>query len=190
MPTGVYERKTFNAGVFKSGSTPHNKGKKTSHVKKKVDRFNAGLAIDCKKHGEHKKWRLHSSNNVQCSLCAAEWQVNKRKKDPLKFLLVDARSHAKSRNRIFDLNLIDLQLQIKMQNNMCVYTGEEFTENNLPSLDRIDSNKGYIKNNIQFVCIRVNKMKSDMTHDDFIGLCNKVSAMSKAGKSKRSKSKK
>lgn len=35
------------------------------------------------------------------------------------------------------------------------------------SLDRIDSTKGYIKGNVQWVCWSVNQMKSDKTEDEF-----------------------
>ena len=35
------------------------------------------------------------------------------------------------------------------------------------SLDRIDSTKGYIKGNVQWVCWSVNQMKSDKTEEEF-----------------------
>ena len=42
------------------------------------------------------------------------------------------------------------------------------------SLDRIDSSKGYLKGNVQWVHKLVNVMKSNMCDDDFIYLCRKV----------------
>ena len=42
------------------------------------------------------------------------------------------------------------------------------------SLDRIDSNKGYIKGNVQWVHKDVNTMKMDHTQEEFIKICTMV----------------
>ena len=42
------------------------------------------------------------------------------------------------------------------------------------SLDRIDSTKGYIDGNIQWVHKRINTMKMDMSQKDFIDFCKQV----------------
>lgn len=42
------------------------------------------------------------------------------------------------------------------------------------SIDRIDSNKGYIEGNVQLVCTAVNIMKMDMTNEFFIDFCESV----------------
>jgi len=42
------------------------------------------------------------------------------------------------------------------------------------SIDRIDSNKGYTTDNIQLVSNVINRMKSDMTNEEFIEICNLV----------------
>jgi hypothetical protein len=42
------------------------------------------------------------------------------------------------------------------------------------SLDRIDSNKGYIVGNVQWVDKNINAMKSDLSEDDFIRFCSFV----------------
>lgn len=46
---------------------------------------------------------------------------------------------------------------------------------NTASLDRIDSSKGYVKGNIQWVHKAVNKMKSNLLEFDFINWCTKIS---------------
>lgn len=43
------------------------------------------------------------------------------------------------------------------------------------SLDRIDSSKGYIAGNVQWIHKDINKMKWDMKIDNFIDLCKKIS---------------
>jgi hypothetical protein len=42
------------------------------------------------------------------------------------------------------------------------------------SIDRIDSNKGYIKNNIQLVCMAVNQMKSDLKIEELVYFCKEI----------------
>jgi hypothetical protein len=191
MPKGVYPRteKHLNAGNFKKGTIPHNKNKQCEHIKKKVERFKLGLAVECKNHGEHFKWRLHTENNVQCLHCAAKWQMDQRRRNPLKFIFRDAIRHAKAKNRIFEIVLEDLEDCLRKQNNVCALTGIEFNEINAPSLDRIDSEIGYTKENIQFIGIKINIMKSNLSEKEFIKLCVQVAEYSEAGEKKKRKKK-
>lgn len=52
-----------------------------------------------------------------------------------------------------------------------IYSGK--IETNV-SVDRIDSNIGYTKDNIQLVCSCINKMKSTLSVEQFIDICNKI----------------
>ena len=42
------------------------------------------------------------------------------------------------------------------------------------SIDRIDSNLGYVKGNIQLVCYVVNIMKNNFSMNEFIAFCEKI----------------
>lgn len=61
---------------------------------------------------------------------------------------------------------------------LCHYTGKDLTFEtncyNTISLDRINSNDGYVKGNVVFCCARINNMKSDLTVDEFKSLCKAV----------------
>ena len=161
---------------FKKGNTPYNKGVVSEKKLKKIERYQQGLPIECKHHGLHDKWRLHSGNNVQCLPCAANWQRSQRKRDPLRFVFRDAKKHARDHVRSFDIDLEDLENQMNKQDGKCAITGVPFSEKELPSLDRIDSSLGYIKQNIQLVLIKINKMKSNLEQNEFIELCKKVAS--------------
>jgi hypothetical protein len=50
---------------------------------------------------------------------------------------------------------------------------------NRASLDRIDSSKGYIKGNIQFISITCNYAKSDMSHEEMLTFCETISNFNK-----------
>ena len=54
------------------------------------------------------------------------------------------------------------------------FSDTNYSNNTTASLDRIDSNKGYIKGNVQWLHKDVNKMKSDMDQDSFLQLCKQV----------------
>ncbi len=59
---------------------------------------------------------------------------------------------------------IELRLPTyKKKGNSRIYTA---------SLDRIDSSKGYVPGNVQFISMALNYMKSDMTHEEVMQLIN------------------
>lgn len=45
-----------------------------------------------------------------------------------------------------------------------------------PSLDRIDSTKGYTRDNVHIVCAAVNIIKNDMPHREFLLWCARITA--------------
>ena len=72
----------------------------------------------------------------------------------------------------------DLEELLIASNGVCAISGFPLTleRNNLllASVDRIDSSKGYIKGNVQFVAKCVNIAKSDLPQDEFIAMCKAV----------------
>ena len=61
----------------------------------------------------------------------------------------------------------------------CCFTGRQINwktggVENQGTFDRINSSITYIKSNVQCCIVKVNKMKMDMTADEFIGLCGEV----------------
>jgi hypothetical protein len=177
------EKKEIKRNI--SGLKFYKKGECPPHVKllverklKKMERFHQGLEIECKKHGFHKRWRLHTGNNVQCLNCAIEWQMNQRRRNPLRFIFRDAKKHAIYHKRDFFITLKDLEELMILQEGKCALTGILFNKDIPPSLDRIDSKLGYTKDNIQLIQIKVNVMKSNLEQNDFIFLCEQIAAYS------------
>ena len=64
------------------------------------------------------------------------------------------------------------------QKGLCAYIKLPLTSEahkfNTVSLDRIDSNKDYTIDNIQLVCVPINRMKLDYSEEQFINLCSLV----------------
>lgn len=91
----------------------------------------------------------------------------------------------KRRDLEIDINLEYLKEIWQTQNGVCPYTGISLTlpeANNIKiiniceraSLDRIDSSKGYIKGNVQFISTPINYMKSTMSHEETLNFLNVV----------------
>jgi hypothetical protein len=88
----------------------------------------------------------------------------------------------KNKYHNYDVDLVYLK-EVWDNQHRCVYTGVELV---LPkwrgindplytaSIDRIDSNKGYIKGNLQFISIAANLAKNAMTHEQMLKFCKLI----------------
>jgi len=67
-----------------------------------------------------------------------------------------------------------------LQNRRCTLSGmplkfgSYYSEETTASLDRIDSGKGYLVGNVQWLHKTINKMKQNMTDSDFLDFCRTV----------------
>jgi hypothetical protein len=91
---------------------------------------------------------------------------------------------AKSRGHVFEIDLAYVwDIYIK-QNGRCALSGLpiQFAYKNghrqqrTASIDRIDSSKGYVKGNIQWLLLDINFMKQKFSSEHFIRLCKKVAS--------------
>jgi len=91
----------------------------------------------------------------------------------------------RQRSKDFDVTLEDLLQQWEKQGGRCVYSGVKLThpiqrknENLMytASLDRIDSSKGYVKDNIQFISVVCNHAKGEMSHEEMLEFCEILSS--------------
>jgi hypothetical protein len=95
-----------------------------------------------------------------------------------KIFLQNAKKSAIKRNQEFALEINDITEFWESQNKICAYSGLEMTleagKLNTVSIERIDSAKGYTKENTILVCQAINRMKSDFVYEDFYMLCKSV----------------
>jgi hypothetical protein len=89
------------------------------------------------------------------------------------------KEQALKRNKQFDLDIEYLAWLLAEQDYKCKYTGITLTscsaeQGSTASLDRIDSSKGYVEGNVQWVHKDINKMKLDFSEERFIELCKAV----------------
>lgn len=74
-----------------------------------------------------------------------------------------------------------IQTLFEKQNKKCIYSGLDLSFGTFykdsartASLDRIDSKIGYVEGNVQWVHKWVNKMKMDITEENFLFMCKKI----------------
>lgn len=95
--------------------------------------------------------------------------------------LKGSRRRSKEKNQYNDLDTEYLLYLWNKQKGECALTGIQMTYkfyegrvNTNLSIDRIDSSKGYTRDNVQLVIMAANQMKNDLTLDELIDMCKKV----------------
>jgi hypothetical protein len=106
-------------------------------------------------------------------------------KKRIKHLLKSSKSSCKTRLKKgrtgcgeFALTTNDILDLIEKQNNRCFFSKRELVweskSKNMGSIDRIDCDKGYTKDNINLVCFSVNTARSDLSIEDFLNLSSEI----------------
>jgi hypothetical protein len=79
-----------------------------------------------------------------------------------------------------DITAADLMELWKLQRGRCQYSGVVMTpavgRPNTLSVERIDSSRGYTRDNVILVCDFANRMKLDYPLDAFVGYCHAIAA--------------
>jgi hypothetical protein len=103
-------------------------------------------------------------------------------------LLYGVTRRCKKKKLSQDINLEYLLQLYEKQNGCCFYTGKQMSiigngsKDNLDkdsyfykiSIDRVNSSKGYEKNNIVLCCVGINIMKQDLPLEMFLDFCNSI----------------
>lgn len=113
-----------------------------------------------KRQKQGRKWRKENPEKV------LEHRRNWRNKNYAKEMMQNAKRRAKQAGMGFNLTLEDIVIPAK-----CPVLGIPIvigsgTMSNSPSIDRIDSNKGYIKGNVAIMSDRANRLKNNGTAEE------------------------
>ncbi len=117
--------------------------------------------------------------------------MNKLAKSRLTRMLTQTKYDAKRRHLDFNLTLNYVLSLLVLQGEKCALTdgsleytaGGDYNRRNpnVVSIDRINNELGYIEGNIQLVRCKVNIIKSNLSNDEFIDLCYRVTRNFKNG---------
>lgn len=93
------------------------------------------------------------------------------------------KTHERAKRKKIDFNLtLEFLWELyQKQNEKCALTGEPINFGNnskstgaTASIDRIDSKKGYTKDNVQWVHVEINYMKHKFSNNKFFDWCKKI----------------
>lgn len=119
---------------------------------------------------QNKAWR--DSNKVHRAEHAAKKHRERKQNSPELYLWKYAKARAKTDSMEFDLVVADIVIP-----DVCPYFKTPFvmTDKQLAaSLDRIDSTRGYTKDNIRVISYMANRMKNNATEEQLIAFANGV----------------
>lgn len=166
------------------------KPREVKHIKN-----NQLLCLCCKVYkdfGEfaNNKNKIHRNcKNGKCRQCVKEYsekrRVQNRGDQGLERILTERFCAVRDRSKInglgLDFNRGYLKELWEQQNGLCAISKIPMTAlvfcGRVPtnvSVDRIDSKRGYIKGNVQLVCMAVNQMKSDLTTEELLYFCKQI----------------
>lgn len=116
-------------------------------------------------------------NKSVCKDCLADLQRDKYTMGQR--LFERSSKSARSRGLEYDLDEDYLEDLLDKQKNKCCYSGIEFGNSfedklTYPTVDRIDSSKGYIKGNVCLCTWITNTMKNTLTTDQFKDIITKI----------------
>ena len=108
-----------------------------------------------------------------CRKCLAPYMKDKSREQRLKRkeanMLHQSKARAKKRGLEFNLDVSDIIIpEVCPLLDIPLYMAEGVISDNSPSLDRIDSSKGYIKGNVWVISARANAIKSNATSDEIL----------------------
>lgn len=138
---------------------------------------------ECGKTLEVVAYQLNKNNKRCIKSCGCDrytW-IDKSSKDISGTYFSHMRNSAKYRKIEFKITIDYLQKLWDKQCGKCALSGKELTlikgrkwNGQTGSVDRIDSSKGYVKGNLQWVYKDINFMKLKLSNEEFIKICSEV----------------
>lgn len=121
-------------------------------------------------------WRRANKERVKASYKKQKLQR------PEAWLLKQAKRRAKEKSLEFTLTLEDIKIPEKcpIMDKVLQYIPDGYSDYS-PSIDRVDSSKGYTKDNIQIISTIANRMKWNATQEQLLTFCRGVLALQQGG---------
>lgn len=90
-----------------------------------------------------------------------------KKTNPLSLLFKNAKRRAKEKGLEFSLTYDDIKIPERCPIlNIPLFSADGYAKDNSPSIDRIDSTKGYVPGNVMIISFRANTLKNDASIEE------------------------
>lgn len=131
----------------------------------------------CNTCGEENPEMFSKNSYTRCKKCKSN--IHKCPNNISEKLYKHSKKSAKSRNLEYELDQNYIEELLTKQNRCCFYTGIKLSDDykdktTYPTIDRIDSSKGYIKGNVCICTWTCNIMKNTMTTEQFKDIITKI----------------
>ena len=146
----------------------------------KDNHLKSGYRADCKEchlivqklykdnnHDKIEQKRKEHQNIPEVRKRINQRSVNWNKNNIEKTLLIGAKKRAKNKKIDFDISIEDITVPVNCPIlGIPIIRSDKKLSYNSPTIDRIDSSKGYIKGNIQVISHRANTLKSNASLEE------------------------
>ena len=118
------------------------------------------------------KWRNANPD------CAKQSFLKSKKANPENYLFSQAKSRARLKGHEFNIELSDIKIpqRCPIMDEVLEWIPHGFHPYS-PSIDRIDSSKGYIKGNVWVISSLANRMKWNATKEQLLTFCQGVMSL-------------
>ena len=122
----------------------------------------------------------HTHFGHQHTICKKCYNIlDRNRRSFAERLYKNSKSCANKRHCEYDLTMEYIQALLEKQDYKCYYSGITFSNDrtdkySYPTIDRIDSTKGYVKGNVCICTFFVNMMKNNATIDQFKDIITKI----------------
>lgn len=142
----------------------------SSNKEVKINTYGNGICVQCGKDVPRK------SVGPRGKWCSEACRASHRKEHDPDFRLHTAKYNAQSRGMEFSLNRGDVvwPTHCPLLGIELVYSSFNTSNDNSPSLDRIDSSKGYIPGNVWVISNKANRMKNDGSKEELVKFAKSI----------------